>query len=176
MQALAAGAPQDHIGKGVGSQRTGADDHIPCGEIGDLLLDDLNVGVSPDMLGHRRGKALPIHSQGSPGSHPMAVGAQHDQAAQPPQLFFQEPHGVGQLVAAQGVGADQLRKIGRDVRRRHFLGLHLCQPDGDPPDGQLPGRFRARQSGSHHCHRVHFFAFGFFTVFAAVSSPPGLRR
>ena len=63
-----------------------------------------------DGLGDRLRKAVAIDGQRGAGRHAGALGRAHDQRAEPPHLFFEQPDGVIELVAAKGVAADQFRQ------------------------------------------------------------------
>ena len=186
MQPFAAGAAKDVLRERVRGERAACDDDFSVGNIHRLFLNDLHIGKGADGLSHGAGKAFAVHRQRAAGSYAVLIGTAHHDAAEPPQLFFEKPHGVGKLVAAQRVGAHELRKIRRDVRRSHFFRLHFDQPHRDAPDGKLISRFGTGKTGSDNRYSVHLSSFGvsFFSVlsaadscgFSAVLSAAALRR
>ena len=186
VQPFAAGAAKDVFRERIRGERAACDDDFSVGNIHRLFLNDLHIGKGADGLSHGAGKAFAVHRQRAAGSYAVLIGTAHHDAAEPPQLFFEKPHGVGKLVAAQRVGAHELRKIRRDVRRSHFFRLHFDQPHRDAPDGKLISRFGTGKTGSDNRYSVHLSSFGvsFFSVlsaadscgFSAVLSAAALRR
>ena len=65
------------------------------GCVGERLRDDL-------------GEALAIDGERGAGRHAARLGGAHHQRAEPPHLLLQQADGVIELVAAEGVAADQL--------------------------------------------------------------------
>ena len=142
----------------VGGQGTGRNDDRACRDLGFLRLHDGDVGVRLDFFRHHAGKAVAVDGQCAARLDAVCLRAGQDQAVQPPQLFFQKADGVFQPVAAQGVGADKLRKVRAVVRRRHFVRLHLGQRHMNAALGQLPRGLAARKTRADHFHFQHIGA------------------
>ena len=145
---IAVGGKQtgDGPGQGVRGQRAGGDNHLPLGDGNGFLRRHRDAGVGADSLRDGGGEPLPVHSQGAARLHPRLIGTAQDQRPASAQLLFEEPHGVFQLVGAQGVGAHQLGKARAVVGGGHFMGLHFRQNDGNAPLGQLPGALAPSQA------------------------------
>ena len=97
----------------VRRQRPGGDDDGTagaCGHARDLLAHDADAGVVLDLPRHRLGEANPIDRQGGAGRDPRQVGGTHDERAEPPHFFLEKAYCVIELVAAEGVAADELRE------------------------------------------------------------------
>ena len=123
--------------------------------------------MGANFLRDHAGESIAIHGQRAAGLHPGGVGTGENQASHPAQLLLQESHGVLQAVSPQGVGAHQLGKVRRMVRRRHLLGLHLHQTHRNPSFRQLPGRFAARQAGAHYGYCFHGTPPSIYSVLAS---------
>ena len=61
-----------------------------------------------DRGGDALGELLAIDGQRGAGRHAHAIGDAHDQRAEPPHLLFEQADGVVELVAAEGIAADEL--------------------------------------------------------------------
>ena len=147
-------------------QRTRRHDHGPLGHARDLLGDHGDVRVRAELLRHHGRKAVAIDRKTAARLDPRRIGAGKDQASQPPQLLLEQTDGVFQSIAAQGVGADQLRKILAPMRGTHLFRLHLVQPHGKAALCQLPRRLAAGKTGADHLYFRHFFVpFDVFVVF-----------
>ena len=138
------------VRQSVGGQGAGGHHHLPAGDIRDLSLRHRDVGVGSDPLRHQGGKAVAVHRQRAAGLHPRLIGAPEDQGAQAAELLLQKAHGVFQLVAAQRVGAAELREAVRDMGGGALSGLHLTEGDLEAPLGQLPGALAAGEAGAYN--------------------------
>ena len=67
------------------------------------------------------------------------LGRPHHQRAETPHLFFQQADGVVQLVAAEGIAADQFGEPIGLVNRRLPDRPHFVERNGNAPRGRLPG-------------------------------------
>ena len=173
----------DGLAHGVGRQRARRDDDRPRRDLGHLLGDDRDIRVAADALRHHTGKAVAVDGKAAARLDACGVGALQDEAPEPPQLFLEQADGIFQPVAAQGVGADKLRKIRAVVRRGHFYRLHLGQADAKAALGKLPCGLTARKSRADHAYFGHaslsvfvflraagFFSAAFFVVFAVFAA------
>ena len=183
VQPLAAGAAKDVLRERVRGERPAGNDDFTIGNIHRLFRNDLHIVEGADSLRHGAGKSLTVHRQRAAGGHAVLVRAAHYDAAEPAQLFFEKSHGVCKLIAAQRIGAHELRKIWGDMRRGHFFRLHFDQPHRDAPGGELISRFGTGKTGADNRYSVHLSSFGvsvFFEGssfgFSAVLSAAALRR
>ena len=78
----------------------------------------------------------------------MRIGGTHDDRPESAHLFLEKAYRVVQLVAAKGIGADQLRQAIRLVHGRRTYRPHLVQDDADTERGRLPGGFRTREAAA----------------------------
>ena len=101
-------------------------------------------------VGDITGEALAVDRQCTPGSYPVFIGRAHDQRVKTPHLFLQKADGVGQFVAAQGVGAHQLGKVSRMMRRGKAFGPHLKKADRNAASRKLPGTLAAGKTCADH--------------------------
>ena len=97
-------------------------------------------------------EALAIDGERGAGGNAGELGGPHDQRAQPPHLFLEEPDGVIELVAAERVAADQLRQpIGLVDQRRpdrtHLVQDHRHAARRDLPRGFGTGETTANDVG-----------------------------
>ena len=176
----------DLLGHGITRERTGRNNDLTLGDGGRLRALNGDVRVRADALRDLAGKGLTIHGERAAGGDTVMIRAGEHDGIEPPQLLLEQTDGIGELIAAQRVGAHELRKIRRDVRRSHFFRLHFDQPHRDAPDGELISRFGTGKTGSDNRYSVHLSSFGvsFFSVlsaadscgFSAVLSAAALRR
>ena len=107
------------------------------------------------------GEALAIDGERRAGRHAARLGRAHHERAEPPHLFLQQADGVIELVAAEGVAADELGErsvlwtaVGRTGRISCSVDRHAARrglPGGfgsgetaaDDPDGHQLARLRA---------------------------------
>ena len=143
------------IGNGIAGEGAGGNDHLPLGDDVRLRMHDLNIGKSLQAFRDGAGKAHPIHRQSAAGGDPVQVRALQDEGAQPAHLFLQKANCIGELIAAQGVGADKLRKIVRAVSGTFFERFHFHKAHGDAPFGQLPGAFAAGKARAENRYSLH---------------------
>ena len=120
---------------------TGGSRALDSGNRRDLAADDRDEGMARELVRHGPGEALAIDGQRGAGRHAAGLGRAHDERAEPPHLFLEQADGVVELVAAEGVAADELREpIGLvDGRRAH--GPHLVQRDRHALRRGLPRGF-----------------------------------
>ena len=79
----------------------------------------------------------------------------HNQRAETPHLFFQKADCVVQLVAAEGVAADQFGEPIGLVNRRLADRPHFVERNGNAPRGRLPSCLRARQPAANDADHSH---------------------
>ena len=84
----------------------------------------------------------------APAGTRALVGRAHDQRAEPPHLLLQEADGVIELVAAEGIGADELGEPIGLVDRGRLHRPHLVEHDGDAARRGLPGGFAPGQAAA----------------------------
>ncbi len=94
-----------------------------------FLADDGDEPMVGEGARHLVGEPLAIDRERRAGRHAVRVGGPHDDRAEPPHFFFEEAHGVIELVAAERVAAHELGKpIGfvnsRGAYRPHFVQRH----------------------------------------------------
>ena len=97
---------------------------------------------------------LAIDRQRRACGHARDLGRMHHERVEPPHLFFEQTDGVVELVAAEGVAADQLGKpIGLvDVGRPD--GPHFVDGDGNAAGGGLPGGLAPGQAAADDADRA----------------------
>ena len=118
----------DIICQCITGQRTGGDNHFALfRQFCCLLLHNGDVGVAADFLRDIHRKSVTVHCQSAAGRHTVGLCRFHNQRAHAAHLFLQQTHCVGQVVAAQGIGTYQFRKIGGNVGRRHLIRFHFHQ-------------------------------------------------
>ncbi len=86
---------------------------------------------------------LAVDGQRRAGRHAALFGGAHDERSEPPHFFFQEADGVIELVAAEGVAADELGEPVGLVDGGRTDRPHLVERDRHAARGRLPGRFAA---------------------------------
>ena len=106
-------------------QRPGGDDQREHRRVGrnprDFLAHDGDQRVAVNRVGDRLREAVAIDRQRGARGDAMLVRGAHDQGSEPAHLLLQETDGVIELVAAEGVRADQL---GEPIGLVHLGGSH----------------------------------------------------
>jgi hypothetical protein len=78
----------------------------------------------------------------------MRVGGADDDRPESAHLFLEKAYRVVQLIAAKGIGANQLRQAIRLVHGCRAYRPHLVQNDADTERGRLPRGFRSREAAA----------------------------
>ena len=150
VQEVAAHLAVDRVEQRVRGQRAGRDDHLPFRDLGHLAVDHLDVRMGLDFLGHRARKRFAVNRERAACLDAVCVRAGEDQAVQTAQLLFEQAGGIGQLVRAQRVRADQLGEVVRVVRRAVLRGLHLMQAHLNAALRELPRSLAAREARAYN--------------------------
>ena len=87
-----------------------------------LLADGRDQRMRFDRRGDPAGEPLAIHGERGAGGHTRRVGDAHDERAEPAHLLFQQADRVIELVAAEGVAADELGEAVGLVHRGRTTG------------------------------------------------------
>ena len=117
----------------------------PSGYPRHLAADDLDQRMRRDRVGDSRREPLAIDGQRSAGRDARLIGGAHDDRAEPPHLLFEQADGVIELVAAEGVAADELGELVGLVDGRRPHRPHLVENDPYAGGGGLPGCLAAGQ-------------------------------
>jgi hypothetical protein len=104
--------------------------------------------MSLDRGGDAFGELFAVHGQRGAGRHAHTVGLAHDERSEPTHLFFEQTHGVVELVAAERITADQFGQPVRLVHGRRHRRSHLRQQHRHAHRRRLPRRLAARQSAA----------------------------
>ena len=99
---------------------------------------------------------MAIHGERSAGRHPRLVRGPHHERTETTHLLLQHADRVVQLVAAEGVAADELRQPIGLMHRRGAYRAHLVQRHRYPGFGRLPGGFGTSQTAANDVdHRLN---------------------
>ena len=145
----------DLLGHGITRERTGRNDDLALGDGGRLRALNGDIRVRADALRDLAGEGLTVHGKRAAGGDTVMICTGDHDGIKPPQLLLEQTDGIGELIAAQRVGADELRKVFRYVCGGHFLGFHLDQVHRDAAPGQLPRALASRQARADHGHWGH---------------------
>ena len=145
----------DLLGHGITRERTGRNDDLALGDGGRLRALNGDIRVRADALRDLAGEGLTVHGKRAAGGDTVMICTGDHDGIKPPQLLLEQTDGIGELIAAQRVGADELRKVFRYVCGGHFLGFHLDQVHRDAAPGQLPRALASRQARTDHGHWGH---------------------
>ena len=85
------------------------------------------------------GEPLAIDRERGAGRHAARLGGAHDERPEPPHFLLEQADGVIELVAAEGVAADQLGEPIGLVHGRRTHRPHLVQRDAHAARRRLPG-------------------------------------
>ena len=94
-----------------------------------------------DRARHFVGEPVAIHRERGAGGDAREVGSLHHHGPQPPHLLFQQTNSVIELVAAEGIAADELGKPIGLVDRGRPHRTHFVDGDRNPERSGLPGGF-----------------------------------
>jgi hypothetical protein len=89
--------------------------------------------VRGQRLGDEPRELVPIDRECRACGHAAGLCGAHHERAETPHFFLQQTDGVVELVAAEGVAADELSKPIGLVDRRRAHGPHFVEGDGDAP-------------------------------------------
>ena len=120
----------------------------------DLLADDRDERVARELAGDRVGEPLAVDGERGAGGYAARFCGLDDERPKPPHFFFEETHGVIELVAAERVAAHQLGEPigfvdGRGTHRPHFV-----QRDRHALRGGLPRRLGTSQAAADDLDHV----------------------
>ena len=168
----------DSVAQGVACQRAGRDDDLAGRDLRHLPRLQRDVRMRADALRDHPRIARAVNGERAAGWDPVRVGASDDEAAQAPHLLLQQTDGVRQVVAAEGIGTDELGKIGRDVRGRHLRRLHLDEADADAALRHLPRRLASGKAGAYDGNlRVHLSSpLSLSSACGSLTFSPSFRR
>ena len=156
-QRVLAGALCDRICEPGRGEGPGCDDHaVPVcrRERHNLFAPDLDKRMLGERRCDGRREAFAIDGERGSGGHLIGIGAAQDQRAEPAHLLMKKPDRIVLLVVrAQRVGADELRKSGRLVRRRCANGPHFVKDDRHAPGRTLPGGLAPGEPAADDMHR-----------------------
>ena len=126
-------------------QRARCDD-ARFGQRRHFLADDMDVRAGAQFFRDIGGELFPVDGERPARRHPRNFRRRHRERAQPPHLLFQEPAGVApDIVALQGIGADELAEVCALVRGGEFLRLHVDKFDFDAAAAEIIRRFAPRK-------------------------------
>ena len=155
VQELAAHLAVDRVEQRIRGQRAGRYNHLPLRDPGHLSIDHLDVQMGLDLFGHRARKRLAVDRKRSARLDAVCVRTGEDQAVQTTQFLFEQSGGIGQLVRAQRVRADQLSEVVRVVRRAVLYRLHLVQAHLNTALRELPRSLAARKASANYRYRIN---------------------
>ena len=140
---------------GIARERAGRNDDLTVRDGVGLGALDGDVRMRADALRDLARERLAVHGERAAGGDAVVIRARKHDGVKPAQLLLEQADGVRELIAAQGVGADELGKVFGYVRGGHFLGFHLDQAHRDAAPGQLPRALASRQARTDHGHWGH---------------------
>ena len=111
----------------------------------DLFANDGDQRMRGERLRDRLGEPLAIDRQRRAGRHAARLGGTHHERAEPPHLFFQQADGVVELVAAEGIAADELGEPIGLVHGGRTHRPHLVQRDRHAARRRLPRGLATRR-------------------------------
>ena len=148
----------DRARERVRGQWPGGDHGWTFRELRTLFTHDLDAGLGLDRGRHGPGEQHAIDSQGGPGRDASLVGRREQDGPQRAHLPLELPMRVGDGLALERVGTDQLTQPVGLVRLRLSHGAHLHEPHGKSESRQLERGFAACEPTTHHRdRRTHFF-------------------
>ena len=126
----------------------------------DLGGHDLDVLVVFDLFGNIAGEKGAVNGKCRARGHTCGVSRLHNERAEASQLLLEKSYGVGHTVRTKGVGANQLRKVGRVMGGGVLFGLHLKKTNLDTALGDLPSRLTARKTRTVNVNDIlHSYSF-----------------
>ena len=124
-------------------------------------MDQRDAGRGQDAPRHGRREGLAVHGQGLARGHAVGVGQLHEVAAQFAHLGLEQADAGGQLVRAQGIGADQLRQPVTDMGRGTERRLLFEQGHLQACPRQAQGAFATGQAATNNRIAVFSHAISF---------------
>ena len=150
--------------QGIGGQRAGGENCtlravLVLVQSGDFLANDANARLGGDRLGNPPRKLDAIHGQGVAGGDCGFIGNAQQRGTRTAHLLLEQPRrGVGRF-ALQGIGTDQLAKLGRLVSRgqallaihdsSHLVEVHVAAQPRRSQCRFRPGQSAADDANSH---------------------------
>ena len=133
-------------------QRPRGDDDASLRDLGNLFRKHRDLRMRTDLFRHQRSKRMAIHSECTACFHGSFFGAGHQQRPEPAHFLLEQTCRGVDARCLERIGADQLGKLRRMMRRRHFLRLHLMQQHRNACLRKCPCRFAARKPAADHMH------------------------
>ena len=136
------------------AQGTRGDNHMTLGDLGDLTVDNLDIGAGGNLGLDKLGKLDAVDRQGAASGNGRTMSAVEQHRTLALEL--------GILQTGGGIGTGRLKRIGADelcqmigmVGRGAHLGAHLAQLYGEPAICQLNRAFRSRQTATDNRHLI----------------------
>lgn len=134
--------------------RAGRNDDLTVRDGVGLGALDGDVRMRADALRDLARERLAVHGERAAGGDAVVIRARKHDGVKPAQLLLEQADGVRELIAAQGVGADELGKVFGYVRGVIFLGFISISAPGcraRPAATRTripPGPHRSRSLGS----------------------------
>ena len=150
-------------------QRAGGDHRGSFGNGDGFRAHDFDQRLVPDDTRDHSGKAFPIDRERAARGDAALVRAAHNEGTHEAKLLLQEPDSVLDIIRAEGVGADELRKGIELVRGRKPLRFHVDKANGDAALCQLISRLASGEAGPYYrCLRSarHLLIVLLFLLFA----------
>ncbi len=135
---------ENRAGQRLRRERPGGDD-AGGRELRHLARDDADPRVRGDPLVRQAREHLAVHRQRGAGGHPRLIRDGEQERAEPAQLVLEQAVRVAEVGGLEGVAADELGQAAGLVGRRGHRRAHLVELDVDPPLGEGPRGFRARE-------------------------------
>ena len=129
----------------------GDDDRMARGGIRDsvdFFADDRDERMRGQLAGDDLGEPLAIDGESGARGNPAGFRGAHHERAEPPHFFFEEADGVIELVAAEGIAADQFGEAIGFVHGGRAHRPHLVERDRHALRRGLPRGLGAGQAAA----------------------------
>ena len=127
------------------AQGTCGDNHMALGNLGDLAVNDLDIGTGGNL---ELGEFNTVDRQGAASGNGSAMSAVEQHRTHTLEFGLQQAGGGIGSGRLKRIGADELRQVIGMVGRRGHQRPHLAQPYGKPAICQLHRAFRSRQTAT----------------------------
>ena len=127
---------------------------MALGDLGDLTVDNLDIGASGNLGLDKLGKLDAVDCQGAAGRNGCAMSTVEQNRAHTLELGLQQAGGGIGTGRLKRIGADELCQVIGMVSRGAHLGAHLTQLYGKPAVCQLDRAFRTRQTATDNRHLI----------------------
>ena len=127
---------------------------MTLGNLGDLAVDDLDIGAGGNLSLDELGKLDAVDRQGAAGRNGRTMSAVEQHRTHALELGLQQTGGRIGTGRLKRIGADELRQVIGMVGRRAHLRAHLAQLYGEPAICQLNRAFRSRQTATDNRHLI----------------------